>query len=351
MSFSTARTLLTSAARTASGVGPAVDCSGDASADLLLDVTALSGAPCFLTATLETSRDGLIGWTEVTPLDALGASASWPRAGVVSPSWVVFGALSRYVRARWRIALIATTLLASLTYGVGGSLDGLTISATVDDSGVSVTFAAPADANAVAAQVTAQADGDVTAEVVGDRLVLTGATGDGVLVLTGGTALATLGLTLTLPSATFSVSGTSVQTYADLADLDAFGLPAGALTGRSTEQIIRAIRGTSDIMSGILANRGFDLPATAWHDDLRECNAVGAAWTGLGVRGTTPILENGDHADDPLLSRYRWFFGRDGTDKSGWIWESVPLGFIDATPDDITGEGGSHMVTDARRGW
>lgn len=352
MAFSTARTLLTSAARTASGVGSAVEAGGDASADLLLDVTAVSGQAAYLTVTLETSRDGVIGWSTVTPLSASGSSASWPRTAVVLPSWVVFGGLSRYLRARYRLTLIGTALLASLTYGASGTLNGLTIIMTVNGSPLTVTFGTPASSTAAIAEINTQGDGDLLAEAEGDRLLLTAPNGDGVLVITGGTALAALGLSTTLPSFTFSVSGTSVQTYADLVDLDALGLPMNALSGRSTAQIVRALRGTSDIMSGILAERGFDLPATSWHDDLRECNAVGAAWTGLGVRGTTPIIENGDHADDPLLARYRWFFGRDGTQEGGgWIWDSTPLGFVDSTPDDDTGESGSHMVTDARRGW
>ena len=72
MSLATAVTLRASAAAAASGTGDTVDLSEARTADLLLDVTAISGT---LTVVVETSPAETGPWVEVIPVDDAGSSA------------------------------------------------------------------------------------------------------------------------------------------------------------------------------------------------------------------------------------------------------------------------------------
>lgn len=115
MSASTAVTLLSSSARTTTGSGAAVDLAEKTSADLELDITALSGSGT-LTITIQTSANGTSGWTTVAPGNGAGGSAVFTAASAVGYQAVTFPGCKRYVRASWSI-----TGGATFTFSVSGS--------------------------------------------------------------------------------------------------------------------------------------------------------------------------------------------------------------------------------------
>jgi hypothetical protein len=100
-------------------------------------------------------------------------------------------------------------------YGALGSLDGKTLDFTVDGDSVAITFASPADAQDLVAQINAQV-GSVVASlrVSGSNTFLVLQAGSAnptsALVITGGTALALLGLT-----ATTAVGHAALEAYDD----------------------------------------------------------------------------------------------------------------------------------------
>ena len=107
--WETAATLLASAVHTASGTGTAVDL-GTTNRLLrqTLDVTAVSGTSVNLSVQLQSSDDGLSGWTTFGGFTATGAVGS-EKLTFISPQ--------RYVRAFW--ALSGTS--PSVTFSVSGT--------------------------------------------------------------------------------------------------------------------------------------------------------------------------------------------------------------------------------------
>ena len=100
-------TLASSAARTATGTGAAVEVADRGSVRLLLDVTAASGTTPTLDVTIETSYDGSTGWTSL---------GTFTQKTAVSSQRKNFGGADRFVRASWTIG--GTT--PSFTFSVDG---------------------------------------------------------------------------------------------------------------------------------------------------------------------------------------------------------------------------------------
>jgi len=99
----TARSLVPLGAVVASGVGESVDIAPDATLDLELAVTAITGT---LAVTIETSRDGL-NWTPLAPVagdDTDETDADFPLVSAVGTTLRVFPDARRYVRARWTLS-------------------------------------------------------------------------------------------------------------------------------------------------------------------------------------------------------------------------------------------------------
>ena len=91
-----------------------------------------------------------------------------------------------------------TGATGGFTYGASGTVDTKTLTLSWDAAGpVTVTFAAPANAAAIATQINT-ATGVATASIVGGFLQLVGIVGGaaGNVNITGGTALTALGLTV-----------------------------------------------------------------------------------------------------------------------------------------------------------
>lgn len=89
-------------------------------------------------------------------------------------------------------------LTSGALFGVGGTLDGLTLIVTSDTGAATTTFNAPANAAAVASQITSAAAGKYTASIDGStHLVITSATDGeaGTLLIGAGTANSALGFT------------------------------------------------------------------------------------------------------------------------------------------------------------
>jgi len=93
--FTEAISLLDSATRTTSDAGAPVDLGSKSTCDLALEVTAASGVTPTLNVTIETSPDGLTGWTAV---------AAFAQATATTLRSQVFPGCKRYVRAKYVIA-------------------------------------------------------------------------------------------------------------------------------------------------------------------------------------------------------------------------------------------------------
>jgi hypothetical protein len=145
---SSAVTLLSSASRSASGQGSAVDVGEKRTADLWLDCTAV-GVGSTLTVTVQTSRNGTTGWSTLAPSDGAGGVASFTARTTAGAQRVIFPDCERYVRAAWSIAGGG-----SATFGVDGS--------------AALVFAGPADL----ALLAARAEGweDMSARAVDAQL-------------------------------------------------------------------------------------------------------------------------------------------------------------------------------------
>ncbi len=132
--------------------------------------------------------------------------------------------------------------------------------------------------------------------------------------------------------------------YATTTDLTRLGLPSTALTNVSTTTQEESLDAMSAIADGYLSSR-YELPLSAWGDDLRACVCRLAAYDLMVTRGFAPQSGN---SDENLLLRHdhamRWL--RDVA--SGAV---SPAGIVDATPDDTTDNETTFAVTDVSRGW
>jgi phage gp36-like protein len=86
--------------------------------------------------------------------------------------------------------------------------------------------------------------------------------------------------------------------YADRTDLVRLGLRAEALTGVTTDAQDAALEAASDVADSYLRAR-YELPLTAWGDDLRRAVAAIAALDVMTARGFSPAAG----ADDLLMRR------------------------------------------------
>lgn len=130
MAFSTAITLATSAAHSASGAGSSVDCDAKRVARVTLAVSAVSGTTPSLSCALETSDDQL-SWDSVGDFDAVSSVGSHD---------IYVGDLRKYLRARWTVAGAG----ASFTFSVTGK--------------VILVYADPVDLGAIAVAASALSD-------------------------------------------------------------------------------------------------------------------------------------------------------------------------------------------------
>lgn len=109
MSLATAVTVRASAAAAASGTGDAVDLSEARTADLLLDVTAISGT---LAVVVETAPAETGPWVEVIPVDDAGSAAKFTATTSVSSQSVTFPDLKQWIRVRWTLSAAGTATFA-----------------------------------------------------------------------------------------------------------------------------------------------------------------------------------------------------------------------------------------------
>jgi len=99
--------VLDSAARTATFQGPAVEVGDRGTAALELVASAVTGTTPSLTATIETSKDGVSNWQTVAAFSAVTAAGTTRK---------MFSGLDRFVRANCTI----TGTTPSFTFGISG---------------------------------------------------------------------------------------------------------------------------------------------------------------------------------------------------------------------------------------
>lgn len=155
MASATAVTLLSSAARTASGSGSSVDVSGKAGLDVYLEVTAVAGTSPTLSVQVETSRDGS-AWS------ALGPAVAVTAVGTVR---IVRAGAQRYVRVSYTVSGSSP----SFTFAIGG--DSL------------VCYAVPADVGNI--EVRQAADDDERANGTAEKFIERSTYADGYLRASG----------------------------------------------------------------------------------------------------------------------------------------------------------------------
>lgn len=143
------------------------------------------------------------------------------------------------------------------------------------------------------------------------------------------------------PSATFAVTATSHQLYAEPQEISLYGIPAPALQGFPPEQIAMACLSASSEADGYLG-LAFTLPITKWDTDLRRHVACMAVYDLLSARGFEP-----DSGKDMLIPMRR-------NDAIAWLkrisdGKLRPPGLTDSTPLRRETEG--YVVSEAGRGW
>lgn len=142
------------------------------------------------------------------------------------------------------------------------------------------------------------------------------------------------------PACTFSVAGRGHVLYARPSDLSRIAIPAAALQNVTPAEQADAMLAVTDEAAGYIGG-SYQLPLTAWDDDLRMHVARMGAYAVISARGYDPTGR-----DDTLVK------GRD--DAIAWLRRIMdgqlePPGMIDSTPDEF--EGGAYVVTQVRRGW
>lgn len=129
--------------------------------------------------------------------------------------------------------------------------------------------------------------------------------------------------------------------YATAAQLLQLGLPGRALTDVSTADRNAALDAASDLADSYLRSR-FELPLTAWGDDLRRAVCSVAVYDLLSRRGYNP--EQG--ADDNIRARH--------DDAVRWL-EKVAAGLVSPSVTDsstpATAGSGARVRSHDARGW
>jgi phage gp36-like protein len=130
--------------------------------------------------------------------------------------------------------------------------------------------------------------------------------------------------------------------YAEIADLDNFGITGSALASLSTAQKNAALDRASDDMDSYIGNV-YALPLTDWGNDVRSKCCDIAVYHLLARRGFNP-----DGKDQIVQDRY--------DNAIDWL-KDIAAGrarllapaAVDQTP--TTYDGGAYVVTRPRRGW
>jgi phage gp36-like protein len=143
----------------------------------------------------------------------------------------------------------------------------------------------------------------------------------------------------TLPSVSFSLSGTAHVLYATPFDIGRLSLPVKALANVEDAVKADACLAATDEADGYLGG-GFTLPLVAWSDDLRRHVANMAAMTVMKFRGFQP-----GGSDDLIVKAH--------DDAISWLSKIMrhglePAGIIDSTPTEY--EGGASVASGTKRG-
>lgn len=142
-----------------------------------------------------------------------------------------------------------------------------------------------------------------------------------------------------MTSAEFAVTGVAHVTYCDPSDISLDAVPESAIEDISLSDRASACISVSEEADGYLAS-AFEMPLTAWGDDLRAKCAEMAAAKLFRQRGFDP-----DGPDKLVLEREKAAIEWLNRIANGRL---KPPTIVDSTE---TFEGGSFVVTHTRRGW
>lgn len=134
--------------------------------------------------------------------------------------------------------------------------------------------------------------------------------------------------------------------YATVAEARRLGLSGRAFTDTDAGDFSANLQSASDEASSYLANQ-YQLPITAWGDDLRGAVSKIAAYEFLSVRGLNP---DGNSSDQNIKDR--------ATQARAWLKDvgqgkATPAGIQDSTPSQVAGAPGYEpdAVSSSQRGW
>jgi phage gp36-like protein len=148
-------------------------------------------------------------------------------------------------------------------------------------------------------------------------------------------------ITGTAVSITFALTGEAHQIYATVEQSEGMAIPAAALATLTDQEKAQALLRASDFAEGKIAG-SFTMPISAWGDDVRGAVADLYVYHALSKRGFNPEL-----GTDQLIVERK-------NDATKWLTDVAagrvkPPGIVDSTPESY--EGGSYVVSRARRGW
>lgn len=143
-----------------------------------------------------------------------------------------------------------------------------------------------------------------------------------------------------MTSVDFSITGELHVVYADPEDITKYAVPERSIEEITHSERVEALIATTDVANGFVA-ASFELPLTAWSNDLRIAVAKLAAATlfrrrGMDPQGPDVVVIDAETKAMQWLDRI----------ANGRI---KPPGILDSTLE--TFEGGSYIYTTPKRGW
>jgi phage gp36-like protein len=144
----------------------------------------------------------------------------------------------------------------------------------------------------------------------------------------------------TTPDFTFAVSGEAHVNYCDPSELPFLAILEEAIEDLTNEHKIEACLASTGLADSYLG-KAYTLPLTGWGRELRRCVGHLIVWDLMVTRGFNP-----DEYDAQIKVRY--------DEAIKWLTmisagELSPPDIVDTTPDLF--EGGSFLITEAKRGW
>jgi len=155
-------------------------------------------------------------------------------------------------------------------------------------------------------------------------------------------------------SITFSLDGFAHTLYAGPSDLSKTAINETAISGIDAEVLADCcLRASGDAETAL--NSSYELPVTAWGEDLRGHTAARAVFYAMSHRGRKPRTASTGNSDELIDTLGGFVIGERMKSAAQMFFESVangklkPVGILDQTPDDF--EGAGFVISGEARNW